>query len=96
VKVKSPQSARYIADCLDEGVGIDVITTDFSKAVDVVSHDRLLTELAPSSVGSRVIAWVREYFVGCTLRVRVRGQVSEVRAGGQVSEGKSRRATIRG
>ena len=39
-----------IADSLDEGVSIDAIIIDFSKAFDLVPHDRLLTKLAASGV----------------------------------------------
>ena len=35
-----------IADCLDEGVSIDAIIVDFSKAFYLVRHDQLLTKLA--------------------------------------------------
>ena len=40
---------------LDEGVGIDAIIKDFSKAFDLVPHDRLLMKLAASGVDSRVV-----------------------------------------
>jgi len=61
---------------LDEGVGIDAIVIDSSKALDLVPHDRRLTKLAVSGVDRRVIVWVREFLVGRTQRVRVGGQVS--------------------
>ena len=66
-----------IADSLDEGVGIDVIVIDFSKAFYLVPHDRLLTKLVATGVDSRVVIWVREFLVGCTPRVRVGGQLSK-------------------
>ena len=66
-----------IVDSLDEGVGIDVIVIDFSKAFDLVPHDRLLTKLAASGVDSRVVVWVREFLVGRTQTVRVGGQLSK-------------------
>jgi len=53
-------------DSLDEGVGIDAIIIDFSKAFDLVPHDRLHTKLVASGVDSRVVVWVREFFVGRT------------------------------
>jgi len=58
-----------IANSLDEGVGIDAIIIDFSKACGLVPHDRLLTKLSASGVDSRVVVWVREVIVGRTQRV---------------------------
>jgi retron-type reverse transcriptase len=49
---------------------------DISKAFDLVPHDWLLKKLAASGVDSRVVVWVREFFVGRTQRVRV-GQLSK-------------------
>ena len=66
-----------IADCLDEGVGIDAIIIGFSKAIDLVPHDRLLMKLAASGVDLRVVVCVREFLVGRTQRVRVGGQLSK-------------------
>jgi hypothetical protein len=55
-----------IADSLDEGVSIDAIIIDFSKAFDLVPHDRLLMKLVASGVDSRMLVWVREFLVGRT------------------------------
>ena len=41
---------QVITDSLEEGIGIDAIIIDFSKAFDLVPHDRLLTKLAASGV----------------------------------------------
>jgi hypothetical protein len=77
-----------IADSLDEGVSIDAIIIDFSKAFDLVPHDRLLIKLAAPGVDSRILVWVREFLVGRTQRVRVEGQLSkEVRVTSCVSQG---------
>jgi hypothetical protein len=71
---------------LDEGVGMDVITIDFSKVFDSVPHDQLLTKLAVLGVDLRV--WVREFLVGLTQRVRVGGQISrEVKVASFVPHG---------
>ena len=56
---------------LDEGVGIDAIIIEFSKAFDLVLHDRLLTKLAASGMDSRAVVWVREFNVGRTVVSRV-------------------------
>jgi hypothetical protein len=66
-----------IADCLDEGICIDAIIIDFSKAFDLVPHDRLLTKLAASRVDSRVVVRARNFLVGRTQMVRVGGQLSK-------------------
>ena len=77
-----------IADSLDEGVGRDVSITDFSKAFDLVPHDRLFKNLAASGVDSRLVVWVRELLVGRTQRVRVGGQLSkEVKIASGVPQG---------
>ena len=77
-----------IADSLDEGVGIDASITNFFKAFDLVSHDRLLTKLVASGVDSSAVVWVRKFLVGRKQRVRVGGQLSkEVRVTSGVPQG---------
>jgi hypothetical protein len=65
-----------IADSLDNGDRIDTIVIDVSKAFDLVPHGRLLMKIAISGVDSRLFAWVREFFLGRTQRVKVEGQLS--------------------
>ena len=60
-----------ISDSLDEATRLDTITIDFSKAFDLVPHDRLL------SVDSRVVLWIREFLIDCSQRVRVQRHYSE-------------------
>ena len=50
-----------IADSMDNGDRIDAVVIDFSKAFDLVPHDRLLMKIAITDVDSRVVAWVREF-----------------------------------
>jgi len=59
-----------IADSLDEGVRTDAIIIDFSKAFDLVPHDRLLTKIAGTRVDLRVIVWVKEFLLGHSQRVK--------------------------
>ena len=66
-----------IADSMDNGDRIDATVIDFSKAFDLVPHDRLLMKIAISGVDSRVVAWVREFLLGRRQRVRLGGQLSE-------------------
>jgi len=61
----------------DKGDRIDAIVTDFSKVFDLDPHDWLLMKIAISGVDSRVVAWVRELFLGHTQRIKVGGQLSE-------------------
>jgi hypothetical protein len=65
------------ADSLDEGVRTDAILIDFSKAFDLVPHDRLLTNILETGVGVRVVNWIKEYLLRSSQRVRVGGQLSE-------------------
>jgi len=62
---------QVIADSLDEGARTDAIITDFSKALNLVPCNRLLSKIATSGVDSRVVRWVREFLLGRLQRVRV-------------------------
>jgi len=62
------------ADSMDNRDRIDAIVIDFSKAFDLVLHDRLLMKIAVSHVDSRVVAWVRQFLLGHMQRVKVGGQ----------------------
>ena len=48
-----------IAYYVDNGDRIDAILIGFTKAFDLVPHDRLLMKIAILGVDSRVVAWVR-------------------------------------
>jgi hypothetical protein len=61
-----------IADSLDKGVRTEAIIIDFSKAFDLVSHDRLLTKIAATGVDLRVIVRVKEFLLGRSQRVTSR------------------------
>ena len=60
-----------ISGTLDEAARLDAIIIDFSKAFDLVPHDRLLKKTAASGVDSRVVIWIREFLIGRSQRVRV-------------------------
>jgi hypothetical protein len=73
---------------LDKGVGIDAIIIDFPKASHLIPHNRLLTKLEASCVGSTVFNWVREFLVGRTQSVRITEQQSkEVQVTSDVLQG---------
>jgi hypothetical protein len=50
-----------IAYSLDEGDRIGAIIIDFSKVIDFVPYDRMLTKVSASGVDSRVVVWVRKF-----------------------------------
>jgi hypothetical protein len=56
---------------------LDAIIIDFSNAFDLVPHGRLLKKIAASGVDSRVVVWIREFFIDRSQRVRVGRHYSE-------------------
>jgi hypothetical protein len=54
------------ADSMDNGDRIDATVIYFSKAFDLVPHDRLLIKISISDVDSRIVAWVWEFLRGRT------------------------------
>ena len=66
-----------IVDCMDNGDRNDAIVIDFSKAFNLIPHDRLLMKIAISGMDWRVVAWVREFLLGRAQRVKVGRQLSE-------------------
>jgi hypothetical protein len=73
---------------MDNGVRRGAVTIEFSNAFGLVSHDRLLRKFAASGVDPRVVACIREFFLGRTQRVRVEGKLSEeVRVTSGVQQG---------
>jgi hypothetical protein len=66
-----------IADSLDEGGRTDAIVIDFSKAFDLVPHDRLFTKISETRIDLRIVKWIKEFLLGRSHRVRVGGHLSE-------------------
>ena len=56
---------------------MDAIIIDFSKAFDLLLHDRLLKKIAASGVDSSVVIWIREFLIGRSQRIRVDRHYSE-------------------
>ena len=71
--------SQIITVCQDisEVTRLEAIIIDFSKAFDLVPHDRLLKKIAASDVDSRVVVWIREFLIDRSQRVRVGGHYSE-------------------
>jgi hypothetical protein len=78
---------QEISDSLDEATRLYAII-DFSKAFDLVPHDRPLKIIAASGVDSRVVVRIREFLIDRSQRVRVgRHYSKEVRVTSGVPQG---------
>ena len=56
---------------LDDGIHIDAIYLDFSKAFDTVPHQRLLHKLEIYGISGKVLAWISEFLTNRKHRVRI-------------------------
>ncbi|CAH8429139.1 unnamed protein product [Dicrocoelium dendriticum] len=60
----------------DDGVGVDVIYLDFSKAFDRLDHRILLQRLQSYGIGDPLLGWIGNFLYQRKLQVRVRGSLS--------------------
>jgi hypothetical protein len=61
---------------------------DFSKAFDLVPHDRLLKKIAETGVNLSVVIWIQEFLFGRSQRIRVDWHLcEEVRVTSGVPQG---------
>ena len=67
----------FVSQKLDDGYTIDVILFDFSKAFDVVVHCLLIDKLRGLGIRGNVLQWITEFLCGRTMRVCVKGSVSQ-------------------
>ena len=58
---------------LDSREEVDIAILDFSKAFDVVPHERLLRKLRLYGIEGKCLAWIREFLMGRTQSVLVDG-----------------------
>ncbi|KAL5254842.1 hypothetical protein ACHWQZ_G014322 [Mnemiopsis leidyi] len=68
-----------ILNLLDEGVPVDLLYFDFSKAFDTVPHFRLLSKLEGFGIKGKVLEIIKDFLTERTMRVCVEGQWSEVK-----------------
>ena len=64
----------------DDGNQVDVVILDFSKAFDVVPHQRLLLKLDHYGIRGNTHAWIKGFLSGRTQRVMVNGEISSTAA----------------
>jgi hypothetical protein len=67
----------YVLNCMKNGVQVDAIDTDFSKAFDKVSHRLLLRKLAKLGFGGSFLAWIRCYLTDREQFVKASGSQSK-------------------
>lgn len=68
--------AEYIFNALDDGVQVDSVYSDFSKAFDKVDHDVLLGKLAAIGVRGDLLRWLSSYVRGRSQLVSANGYLS--------------------
>jgi hypothetical protein len=54
----------YVWNCMENGVQVDAIYTDFFKAFDKLSHRLLLRKLAKLGFDGSFLAWIGSYLTG--------------------------------
>jgi len=61
---------------LEESGQIDVTHTDFAKAIDKVSHCRLISELRSYGVHDQLILWIKDFLLHRSQRVKINNEFS--------------------
>ena len=60
----------------DQGLPVDILYLDFSKAFDKVPHQRLITKLKAHGIGDTVANWVKGWLTDREQRVTIKGKQS--------------------
>lgn len=67
---------EYILENLNNGLQVDAIYTDFSKAFDKIDHNVLLQKLADVGVDGNLLLWFKSYITNRTQAVAIGNVVS--------------------
>jgi len=62
---------------LDQGYGIDVVYLDYSKAFDLVPHQRLVAKLEAYGIRGNLSTWMLNFLSNRSQRVLLNGQLSK-------------------
>ncbi|GAB0179767.1 hypothetical protein GRJ2_000442000 [Grus japonensis] len=62
-----------VTHLVDEGMVVDVVDLDFSKAFDTISHSILVEKLAAHGLNGHTLHWVKNWLAGQAQRVVVNG-----------------------
>ena len=68
---------RDIYEAMEEGVRMDSIFLDFSKAFDKVDHSILLKKVAAHGIKGKIGNWIREFLSNRKFTVIANGKMSE-------------------
>ena len=60
-----------ITKIIDDGNCVDVITVDFAKAFDSISHNKLIYKLQFYGICGKVQSWIKEFFNNRLFRVKL-------------------------
>ena len=69
---------EYVTRNVDEGVPVDTIYLDFSKAFDSVPHERLLMKMRSVGIDSNTVDWDKDWLSSRKQRVVLKG-ISSIR-----------------
>ena len=61
----------------DNNLQVDIGILDFSKAFDVVPHQRLLNKLSYYGISGKTHQWIKNFLIGRTQNVLVDGHLSD-------------------
>ena len=67
---------EYMEELIDEGNAVDVVYLDFSKAFNLVGHQRLLATVEGLGMKEKVLTWLGEWLSNRQQRVVLNGVAS--------------------
>ena len=63
---------------LDEGFGLDIVYLDYRKALDCVSHRRLIEKLKGFGINGKLLQWLESFLTSRTMSVMLSGNFSQL------------------
>jgi ribonucleases P/MRP protein subunit RPP40 len=69
---------NYITLKVDDGNNVDLITIDFAKAFDSISHNKLLHKLKGYGIGGKILAWIKDFLMCRSFNVNLHCVESDV------------------
>ena len=66
-----------ITSLMDIGHSVDVITVDFAKAFDSISHNKLLYKLKMYGICGKIHTWIKEFLINRFFNVKIKATLSK-------------------